>query len=352
MNTGNEAFYFFSTRYATRFHISRLLKERGWKELHSSIGASFTDDNLILNDEVSKNFEYKHLLAQLVSNDCPHLMPKTYCIDDDTAEQVLAKIFYENYLMGEKAKHAGDGLKWILKPSLLNNADNIHLFNDVDELKQHYKSPKRLGGPHVIQKYIDNPDLIDGRKYTFRLHVILTNYDGVFMMKDGYVNISEKQYSRTDRFADKKVHITNYVLDGEFSNIQQRLISSLPDFLLIYKQMEYIVKTMILSLVKKYPSYLIPKKIKAFELFGFDFILDSNKKLWLLEINQAPDAPTFEENWLNEPFWQPFWSNIVDEFVIPIAFNTNPKNNYHYYHHVLKSTQVMNLWTRIKRLFI
>lgn len=351
MNTVRKAFYFFSDRYATRFHIAKLLRAQGWSELNSPDGASFTDQNLILDDETSKHFEHKHLLAALVAKHCPEVMPLTYSIDDDTAQTVIAKLIYDNYLIDNTYQENNPRLKWILKPALLNNADNIVLFNDPQAIKAHFQSTDRLGGPHVIQQYITNPALIDGRKFTFRLHVVMTNYAGVFMVKDDYLNISSSPFTLEDNLANRKAHITNYVLDGEFANIEQRLLSSLHNCKEIYEQMSQIVQKTIKALLKRSPTYLSLKKIKAFEIFGYDFILDDQGKLWLLEINQAPDAPTFEENWLIEPFWKPFWQNIVDDFVLPIALKQAPKNHYQFYYHVLSPNAVMPLWRRIKAIF-
>lgn len=350
MSIDKQTFYFFSSRYATRFHIARILKERDWQEVNSPEDAAFSDQNLILDDEVSKHLEYKNLLAGLVQKYAPELMPLTYSIDDDTIQHVLAKLTYDNYIVDGAFQEDRPHLKWILKPALLNNADHILLFNTLKDLKSHFQSAQRLGGPHVIQKYVTNPALIEGHKFTFRLHVIFTNYDGILMMKDGYLNISGYPFSLTDSFANRKAHITNYVLDGEFAHIEQRLASSLPNFKDIYQQMTEIVKKTVLAVVQMAPQYLTQKKVKAFEIFGYDFILDDQGKLWLLEVNQAPDAPTFEENWLNEPFWQPFWHNLVDEFVIPIALGTGPQNHYQFYHHVLKAKDVMSFWHRLKKV--
>ncbi|MGD9592704.1 MAG: hypothetical protein AB7V32_09310, partial [Candidatus Berkiella sp.] len=90
-------FYFFSSRMATKFHIAKRLLSMGWQELTSEKNALFTDNNLTLNDDISKTLEYKHLLALLVNKHCKDLMPITYCVNDDNYNQVLAKMIYEHY---------------------------------------------------------------------------------------------------------------------------------------------------------------------------------------------------------------------------------------------------------------
>lgn len=328
-------FYFFSYVPAIRYHISRCLKERGWVEASNGASADFGDRHLSLNDEVSKNLEYKHLLAKLTEKIAPPVMPLTYPINDENADSVLAKIIYEHYLPDNQYQTTIPGLQWILKPSMLNNGDEIRLFNNIEEVKKHYASSKRLGGEHVLQQFISDPALIDGRKYTYRLHVVATNYAGVFMYDQGYINISALPYSKENNFASRKMVITNYVLDGVLSHIEQRTTTLLPDFAETYQQMYHIIRQVMQALLAKQPDYLKPQATPIFEIFGFDFTKDASGKLWLLEINQGPDMPTFEDNPLKAGLWQRFWQDIIEEFVIPCAQKVPPKSEYAHFKQVL-----------------
>lgn len=331
-------YYFFSERMAIRFHLSKRLLAMGWERANNASDARFSDEHLILQDEISKNLEYKHLLSSLVKKYCPGYMPITYHLTDENYSRVLSEIIYKHYTVNGKYTPSVN-IKWILKPSMLNNGDNIQLFNSIEEVKRYYSSSQRLGGDHVLQEYISHPDLIDGRKYTFRLHAILTNYAGVFINRQGYVNISALPFDLNDNFKHKKMHITNYVLDGEFANISQRSTQELANFEDAFTQMSTIVKACITGLIKANPSYLRPDKIKRFEIFGFDFMMDETKKVWLLEINQGPDAPTFEENALNPILWDPFWNNVIEDFVLPVSLGVAPRNHYDSFFQVLAPTQ-------------
>ena len=55
---------------------------------------------------------------------------------------------------------------------MTNNGDDIHLFNSLDLAKKHLEN-SNLQGPQVLQNYIQNPSLINNKKYTFRFFVIL-----------------------------------------------------------------------------------------------------------------------------------------------------------------------------------
>jgi len=339
-------FYFFNDRTAIRFHISRGLLSRGWQCVGSEKAACFSDRHLTLNDAITIHLEYKHLLAQLVAQYCPSIMPLTYCIDDTNYSEVFAKIIYENYLQDGHYVTPIKNLSWILKPALLNNGDHIKLFNAIETLKQYYASPHRLGGAHVVQRYLSEPALIDNRKYTFRMPVIVTNYAGIFLYNQGYVNICALPF-KADDFADRKAHISNYVLDGQLSHIEQRSTQSLENFDAIVAQMKSIVTKVMQALLKKYPAYLQPKSHKSFEIFGFDFMQDAKGKLWLLEINQGPDAPTFEENALLEILWKPFWKDILGDFVEPVALGSMPLTQYKNFTQVLDAKKCYSVWDNV-----
>jgi hypothetical protein len=337
-------FYFFSERMAIRFHLSKRLLALGWERANKASEAIFTDENLILQDEISKNLEYKHLLANLLNKHCPDIMPITYYLNDENYSKIFSEIIYKHTILKEKYEPLVN-IKWILKPSMLNNGDQIQLFNSIDEVKRYYSSANRLGGDHVLQQYIREPDRLDGRKYTFRLHAILTNYAGIFLNRQGYVNISALPFDLNDNFKHKKMHITNYVLDGEFANISQRSTNDLKDFPEQFEKIASIVKACMLALIEEHPSYLRPTKIKRFEIFGFDFIMDADKKMWLLEINQGPDAPTFEDNALNPILWDPFWNTIIGDFVLPVSLGVAPKDHFHTLLQILPPTKV---YSRLK----
>lgn len=340
----NPTFYFFSYRTAIRYHLSKRLALRGWKEAANEESATLKDENLTLNDDVSKHFEYKHLLANLIQKHCPEVMPATYWINDENYSDVLAKANYEHYYSEGKFHSQKPNVKWILKPSTQNNGDNIKLFDSIEEVRQYYAQPHRLGGDHVLQQYLSEPDLIDGRKYTFRLPVVLSNFAGAFIYREGYVNISGVPFDLSEGLKIRKMHITNYVLDGVLSNIEQRSTHTLPNFDNTFLQMQEIVTQCVRALLKEYPSYLQGSP-KRFEIFGFDFAMDKHNRVWLLEINQGPDAPTFEENPMNAILWEKFWQNIIDDFVIPSTLETPPKNNYRDF---AKLSLLRTVWDKLK----
>lgn len=344
-------FYFFSCRTAIRYHIAQHLIALGGEQTNRPEEAHFKDNHLILDDAVSKHLEYKHLLAQFMERFVPGRMPLTYYLNEQNYHTVFSKIIYSHYLTQE-GYQKNTLLKWILKPSMMNNAEGIKLFEDIEAVKRYYQQFNRFGGDHVLQQYLLTPDLINKRKYTFRIPVIFTNFAGVFLYRKGYVNICSQPFLSND-FTEKRAHITNYVIDGELTGIEQRHTDNIENFPIIYEQIEELVSQIAKGMVKAYPNYLKPSAVQKFEIFGFDFILDDKKKLWLLEVNQGPDAPMFEENPLKHTLWEDFWKYIIGDFVLPIATQSPPQYAYEAFSLVLpKEVCYSRLHAWVKRWLV
>ncbi|HKY69498.1 MAG TPA: YheC/YheD family protein [Gammaproteobacteria bacterium] len=337
-------YHFYSYKPAIRFHLSNRLDALGWIRAPECADADFSDKNLTLNDHISKHLEYKHLLWALLGTQFPNMMPTSYYINDENYPRVIREVFKAYYKKHKDYGQIEEDILWILKPSMLNNGDQIILFNNLRAILNHYLSGSRLGGDHVLQRYIHQPDLIEGHKYTFRIPVVVTNYAGVFVYHNGYINISSVPYHSRVPLSFRKMHLTNYILDGELANIRQELASFVPQFITLYAQMCDVVKNTVLAICRKFPEYLRLGKEQKFEIFGFDFIVDNKQKLWLLEINQGPDFPMIPDHKLNKSLWFPFWEDILHHFVLPIAEKKAPLINYLNFNNVLKPGKIPTRW--------
>ena len=102
--------------------------------------------------------------------------------------------------------------------------------------------------------------------------------------------------------SNKYIHITNYSLQKNSNNFELYEIGnemsykdfknflineniSLKKFDYMINQMKILIKISFQSVAKK---LLKEKQVLCFEIFGYDFILDNDFKLWILEINNNP----------------------------------------------------------------
>ncbi|VDP39270.1 unnamed protein product [Soboliphyme baturini] len=190
----------------------------------------------------------------------------------------------------------------------------------------------------VAQKYISRPLLIDGCKFDLRIYAYVTSLNPlrIYLFDDGIVRFASSSYSdNLDSLSNQYIHLTNYSINKNASlnqgstNIGLKWsLRQLWNYLAekgwdVPKVMERIVdlviKTFIwqVSSLRKFTALLwcfelvdlifivlesgfceppMSQFVVKFtslpsichELFGFDVILDSDLKPWLVEVNISP----------------------------------------------------------------
>jgi hypothetical protein len=153
----------------------------------------------------------------------------------------------------------------------------------------------------IIQKYLDNPLLYKNRKFDIRCFVLLDSNFNLYFCKEGHLKGSSELYNLNN--SNKFIHITNYSLqknsnkfelyeignEMSYKDFKNYLINeniSLDKFDYMINQMKLLIKISFKSVSKKLLKN--KKNILCFEIFGYDFILDNDFKLWILEINNNP----------------------------------------------------------------
>lgn len=289
----------------TYYNIIKCLEKEHWKKTRFQFLSNFNVTHFQFDGQVCENLEYKHLLASLITAQCPWIAPKTYCINDENYPDLLTKLY------------AQDSCSWILKPSLLNNGQHIQLFSSIEHVMAYYRQNKRMGGEHVLQQYIDNPHLLRGHKYSIRVFLILTNYAGAFIYPYGYFNIAREAYCPD--FQDKRPHLTNEHLYTDESNVIQIPSEKFDFFPHIFLEIQKMSSILVDALKSKYPNAFNCKNKHCVEIFGLDFIVDADKKVWFIEANQRPCFPIEDEHPLQSYLYDHFWQEFVASFVLPIA---------------------------------
>lgn len=311
-------YYFKSQASAIFHHIGKRLDALGWDKAKSPGQAQFSDRNMALDEVAAHHLEHKHLLNSLAHRFCPNDVPLGYEITDDNIKKVLLEI-EKTFYQDKSDPLNNQDLAWILKPALLNNGDHIKLFTRLGSIYQHFASPFRLGGPHILQKYIKDLDLYRGAKYSYRLFVILTNYRGILIYPKGYINICAVPFKPEDQLMTRRMHLTNFILDGIETNHEQLCTDDLKDFQQDYIQIKTILRALFKGFIQLHPDFFQKTSIPMFEILGIDFMRDRQKKMWLLECNHGPDFPRL----ITHPLWRslhdPFWEAIMHDLVLPIG---------------------------------
>uniref|UniRef100_A0A1B6EGR2 Tubulin--tyrosine ligase-like protein 5 n=1 Tax=Clastoptera arizonana TaxID=38151 RepID=A0A1B6EGR2_9HEMI len=195
---------------------------------------------------------------------------------------------------------------WIVKPVASSRGRGIFIVNSPDEVP--------VGEPVVVAKYIENPLLISGHKCDLRLYVAVTSYDPliVYMYEEGLVRFATVKYdSGRNHLWNTCMHLCNYSInkhhwdyvkseDPEAENVGHKwtlsallrhLKSQNLDTAMLMQRIE---ETVIKSILATAPSIIsacklfVPHSFNCFELYGFDILIDSDLKPWLLEVNLSP----------------------------------------------------------------
>lgn len=303
-------FHLTEEKSPTHANLIRFLKADGWKSSKFSILASVNEDWLQFSPLVSNTLEYKHLLASfLQANQLDYLMPETFFIDDQIWPFVLAKI---NRL------HSAP-MPWILKPSMLNNGQHIHLFHDLNAVEAHFLSHRRMGGPQVLQRYVAKPQLIQGptsgHKFSIRELLVVSTHVGSALFPSGYLNIALKPYQE-DNFSQLEAHLTNEHLNDDRLNVVQRLSDEMAIFQ-PYKTRIISICQLVVKALKKQFATIWNDRQPRIACFGFDFMVEAEgNRLWLLEVNHGPCFPVDESHPLFNTLYRPFWHQLIKQFIV------------------------------------
>lgn len=167
----------------------------------------------------------------------------------------------------------------------------------------------------IVCHYLDDPFLINGFKFDLRIYVLITSIHPlrIYMYQEGLVRFATAKYDPTD-FSSKCnrfIHLTNYSVNKNNENFiantnsnqdntgSKWSLSALKSYfqsqnintdIIIERMEEIIVKTILSIENTTYSAFdsQVPYRNNCFELLGFDILLDSHLRPWLLEVNLSP----------------------------------------------------------------
>mmetsp|Transcript_44755 Transcript_44755/g.103521 ORF Transcript_44755/g.103521 Transcript_44755/m.103521 type:complete len:468 (+) Transcript_44755:112-1515(+) len=210
------------------------------------------------------------------------------------------------------------GCTWIMKPVGRSQGAGIFLVTKLAQVQQwrptntwdsvprgaKKEAEEEDSAPeaYVVQKYVDDPLLIGGKKFDIRLYVIVTSYQPltVYMHRGGFCRFSMTRYS-TDKCERGNLgqHLTNVAVQKHSGKeAYQRTgakwdVSRLKSYLLSTVGLEVVnrlfsdIESIILHSLFSVQKVMINDK-HCFELYGYDILIDTNYKPWLLEVNASP----------------------------------------------------------------
>ncbi|GKT32333.1 Tubulin-tyrosine ligase/Tubulin polyglutamylase like protein, partial [Aduncisulcus paluster] len=203
---------------------------------------------------------------------------------------------------------------YIYKPNALSRGRGIRLITSTKHIPD---KPNNA----LVQHYIDNPLLVNGYKFDLRIYVFVTSYEPLraYIYKEGLARFATEKYS-CDKSTRRHLymHLTNYSLNkgrekfvepdsatgDEMSSkwaltqLLSHLATNGVNTTVLWSRIKDLVrKTLIAaepnvvsSLIAATPSGRERDYPVAFELYGFDVLIDDKLKPWLIEVNTSPST--------------------------------------------------------------
>jgi len=187
-----------------------------------------------------------------------------------------------------------DDWKLIMKPYASNCGRGITVVNDVRGFKEEVKA-RTTSLKKIAQRYIENLLLVDGFKFDIRAYVLIASCKPFVML------MNTEYYGRRSLIPydlnspELLSHLTNASQQKKHPTFNERKEDSIlsPEFLKekfgpeLMTSVEAQMHAAASTLMKAAASRLEPRS-GSFQLLGFDFMIDTSGKVYLIEVNVNP----------------------------------------------------------------
>uniref|UniRef100_A0A8D0DNX7 Tubulin tyrosine ligase like 10 n=1 Tax=Salvator merianae TaxID=96440 RepID=A0A8D0DNX7_SALMN len=257
--------------------------------------------------------EYERVMRKI--NKSPKILkledffPETFRLDTKDEREIFFEIYREPHI-------------WICKPTSSNQGRGIFLLKNQAEVRElqskllsleedplYKKLPYKVPPARIVQRYIDRPLLLEGKKFDVRSYLLIAcTVPYMLFFGHGYVRLTCLNYD--PRSEDLTSHLTNQYVQkkspmyslvkeetvwqmdrfNSYVNEKFRFTKGLPkDWVYngFTKRMKEIMLQSFLAVRSK-----LDCKLGYFDLIGCDFLIDEDFKVWLLEMNANPALHT------------------------------------------------------------
>ncbi|KAL0209579.1 hypothetical protein RCL1_008417 [Eukaryota sp. TZLM3-RCL] len=229
--------------------------------------------------------------------------PPTYTLPAEYA------LFLESF-----RKHQG---AWIMKPNGKAQGKGIFLItkpSQVLDWRRSLAKDQQDKNLYIVQKYIENPLLLGGRKFDLRLYLLVTSFNPLvaYTYREGFARLSASRFSMAaSDISNNFVHLTNVAIQKQDVKVSATAVDnqylglkwSLRSLLLYLCSLDNqkalrcfmnIQDLMVRSVMSV--SRTMISDPRCIELYGFDILIDSDLKPWLIEINASPSLSASDDD--------------------------------------------------------
>lgn len=222
--------------------------------------------------------------------------------EEESEKKSVARM---NYKFSSRVVEKSNALRntWILKPGTgTNRGIGIKVFHELADLEEHIgKWNKSKCFNWIVQKYMERPMLINDRKFDIRAYSLVTSNMDLYYYNEGYLRTSGVAYN-LDNLEDKNIHLTNWAVQkkaegyGSEQDANQMNFNQFQEFLdehhpgvSVEDDFKSKMKELILHVFVATTGTLNLNNFKhCIELFGYDFMIDTQYHVCLIEVNNNP----------------------------------------------------------------
>lgn len=184
---------------------------------------------------------------------------------------------------------------WTLKPGASSNAAGMRIIDSACAATAYIESQVERRS-WVLQSYIHPPMTLNGRKFHIRVMVLAVGRLKVYVHEDPAILCAGKVYNGAP-LSDLAAHASNHsIADRLGCSLPAQVLSAvdaIPGRDLIFSDICRVVEGLFTACVET-PGAMMALP-NTFELYGLDFMLSDDGRLWLLEANADPDIGVFGE---------------------------------------------------------
>ena len=204
---------------------------------------------------------------------------------------------------------------WIVKPSGMGEGHGIFIVKTMSEILNR----QNFFDTYVVQPFLNNPYLIEGRKFDFRTYVLVTSIIPLraYIYKEGLVRFasskydhnatkggSERQYLTNTSVGKKYTHLAN--LTWTFQRLRDYFSSVGVDDDRVFEGInQAIVKVLLAAEFRFQRDFSASLRgydcHSCFQLLGVDVILDSSLHAYVIEVGEESYANQVHTHTLTRP---------------------------------------------------